>query len=97
MNNMELLEHVVLKVPCATCGDDYDVPIRHVLESHELIHEFEQMWDEVCPNYCREAPCELIHYAALVDERAAHDVVRSLTRAFGTLEKTGLDVDLACG
>lgn len=97
MNNMELLGHVVLNVPCASCGDHYGVPLRHVLESHELIHESERMWDEGCPNYCRDSTCELIHYAALVDERVARDVVGSLDRAFGTLERTGLDVDLACG
>jgi hypothetical protein len=96
MNTIDLLERLVLKVPCAACGRSYEVPVQHVLESQRLVHESERMWDEGCPNYCRDSVCELVQYAALVDEGAARDAERSVTGALERLAGSGLDVDVSC-
>ncbi|HVZ22712.1 MAG TPA: hypothetical protein VG871_16675 [Vicinamibacterales bacterium] len=96
MNTVDLLERLVLKVPCASCGASYDVPVQHVLESQQLVRDFERMWDEGCPNYCRESVCELVQYAALVDEGAARDVERRVAGALERLAGSGLDVSVSC-
>lgn len=92
----DVLERVVLKVACPSCGDSYGVPLRQVAASQELLHESERMWDEGCPNYCREPACEPLAYASLVDESTTRDVVHAITNAVERLEHVGVQVDVAC-
>lgn len=94
MTSVDVLERLVLKVPCAACGGSYEVPFRHVLESQQLVHDSERMWGEGCPNSCRDSACQPIQYAVLVDEGTARDVERQVASAVGRLARCGLDVDL---
>lgn len=96
MNNVGILDQLVLKVPCAPCGTSYDVPFRDVLEAQQLVHDSERMWDEGCPNYCRDSACEAIQYAALVDEGTVRDIERSVADAVEKLAKSGFDVGVSC-
>ncbi len=96
MKTVDLLEHLILRVPCAACGASYDVPFRHVLESQQFLHDCEKMWDEGCPNYCRDAACEPLAYASLVSEFTAREVQHDVADAVHTLERSGFDVDVSC-
>lgn len=96
MTSVDILEHVALDVPCASCGDDYSVPLRHVLLSQDVVHESERMWDEGCPNYCREPICLPLSYARLAKESAVRGFERHLADAMTELRTAGLDVNISC-
>lgn len=96
MTGNEILEHVVVKAPCISCGDHVDVSLRQIAESQELLHDIDQMWDEGCPNYCREPACELVTRASLVDEAATRDAVHAINEAVNRLSHAGAHVDVAC-
>lgn len=70
--SFDLLEHVAVSVPCGTCGQHYNVTLRHVLLAHEMLHEG-------CPVHS-DTECPPLTYAALADESSLRDLERSWTR-----------------
>lgn len=72
----DILQHVAVSVPCGACGQHYDVTLRQVLLSQEMLHEG-------CPA-SSEPECPQLTYASLANETA----LRALERSWkGVLEQ----------
>jgi hypothetical protein len=91
----DLLARIVLHVPCATCGDEYPVPVRDVLDAQETLRASEQMWTDGCPNYCREPACDLQEHARLLNEADARNVERNVASAVAMLTRAGFNVNVS--
>jgi hypothetical protein len=81
---LDLLQHVGVLVPCATCGQHYTVNLRDVLASQEMIHEG-------CP-VCREPACQPLSYAALADEGAAREFERAWIQLLAKVRTAGFEL-----
>lgn len=82
--DLDLLQHIAVRVPCAACGQYYDVSLRQVLLSQAMLHEG-------CPS-CSETECPPLTYAALANEAALVDFERSWSRLFRQVRKTGFEL-----
>lgn len=78
---MDILSAVAVKLPCKTCGEDYEVPLRDVLQSHELLHEG-------CP-VMEETECPMVHQAALFSAEAVQALERDWNRLEQRAQKDG--------
>ncbi len=65
----DILQHVAVKVPCGSCGQHYEVTLRQVLLSQEMLHEG-------CPS-SSEPECPQLTYASLANETALRALERS--------------------
>lgn len=81
---VDLLEFVAVRVPCAACGQHYEVSLRQVLLSQDMLHEG-------CP-VCTETECLPLTYAALANEDAVRDLERSWARLSELVRTSGFDL-----
>lgn len=81
---LDLLQHLAVRVPCASCGQHYDVPLRQVLLSQEMLHEG-------CP-VCSETECLPLTYAALAHEAALREFERSWQRFLADARTLGFEL-----
>lgn len=72
---MEILEAVAIEIPCSACGGRYEVTLKQVLLSQEMIHEG-------CPVQIVDE-CPPLAYSGLVDQ----EVIRELQRVWVRLEE----------
>lgn len=73
-------------MPCGACGRHYDVTLRQVLLSQDMLHAG-------CP-VASETECPPLTYAALANEAALRDFERSWRRVIDQVNAIGLDVTL---
>ncbi|MGE5245708.1 MAG: hypothetical protein ACM3SQ_15910 [Betaproteobacteria bacterium] len=66
---LDILEYVSVSVPCGQCGRHYDVTLRQVLLSQDMLHEG-------CPATSPDE-CMPLTYAGLANETTLHDFDRS--------------------
>ncbi len=59
---MDILSKIAIKLPCSACGTEYEVPLRDVLLSHELLRHG-------CP-VAEETECPPVHQARLFPEES---------------------------
>lgn len=71
---MDILEKVAIEIPCSACGGRYEVTLRQVLDSQEMLHEG-------CPVQIVDE-CPPLAYSGLVDQ----EVIQELQRVWARLE-----------
>ena len=72
---MDILEAVAIELPCSACGGRYEVTLKQITLSQEMMHEG-------CPVQV-ESECPPVAYSGLVDQ----EVVRELQRVWARLEE----------
>ena len=82
--DLDLLEHIVVRVPCTACGQHYSVSLRHVLMSQQLVHDG-------CP-VCDERECLPLTYAALADEAALREFDQSWSLLLHKVRAAGFEL-----
>jgi hypothetical protein len=82
----DLLESLAVRVPCAACGEHYDISLRQVLLSQQMMHEG-------CP-VPTETECPPIFHAPLAEGKAVRELERSWSRLTALLRAKGLDLVL---
>jgi hypothetical protein len=73
---MDILEAVAIELSCVACGSPYEITLRQVLLSQQMLHD----GCPVPPSYTTE--CPPLYYADLVD----HDLIRDLERIWLQIE-----------
>ena len=63
---MDILEFVAIEIPCSACGGRYEVTLKQVLLSQEMLHEG-------CPVQV-ESECPPLAYSGLVDQELVHEL-----------------------
>ncbi|MCC7415571.1 MAG: hypothetical protein IT176_00405 [Acidobacteria bacterium] len=81
---LDLLQYLAVRVPCAACGQHYEVSLRQVLLSQDLLHEG-------CPIHT-ETECLPLTYAALANEGALRDLERSWALLLDRVRMGGFDL-----
>jgi len=71
----DILESVAIAIPCRACGRSYEVTLKQVALSHQMIHDG-------CPVRA-ETECPPLYYAPLVDPGLA----KGLEEVWGRLEQ----------
>ena len=66
---MDILDIVGINLPCRSCGNDYQVPLRDVLISHALLHEG-------CP-VSQETECPPVFQSRLFERKDVEELQRS--------------------
>lgn len=72
---MDILEAVAIEIPCSACGGRYEVILKQVALSQEMMHEG-------CPIQV-ESECLPLAYSGLVDQ----EVVQELQTVWARLEE----------
>ena len=72
---MNILDHVSIRLPCNQCGQTYEVPLRDVLLSHNVVRCG-------CP-VPQETECPPVFQIRLFD----HDSIRALSSAWEQLAR----------
>lgn len=84
--SLDILQHVAVSVPCGACGQHYDVSLRQVLLSQEMLHAG-------CPT-TSDTECPPLTYAALANEAVVRDFERSWRRVVEQVSAMGLDLTM---
>jgi hypothetical protein len=82
----DLLESAAVRVPCAACGQHYEISLRKVLLSQAMMHDG-------CPVHT-ETECSPIFNASLADGDAVRDLERNWARLSALLRARGLELTL---
>ncbi len=85
--DIDILQYVSVSVPCPTCGQHYDVPLRQVLLSQQMLHAG-------CP-VAAETECPQVTYAVLANEAILDEFQRSWARLVAQVRHSGLDVTVS--
>lgn len=72
---MDILEIVAIEIPCSACGGRYEVTLKQIALSQEMLHEG-------CPIQV-EDECPALAYSDLVDQ----ELVQELQRVWVRLEE----------
>lgn len=72
---MEILEAVAIEIPCSACGGRYEVTLKQIMLSHEMLHEG-------CPVQA-ETECPPLACSGLVDQ----EIVQELQAVWARLEE----------
>jgi hypothetical protein len=86
---MDILERLAVEVPCSTCGGRYEVTIKQVLLSQEMLHEG-------CPVQ-NANECPPLAYSELIDSETIKDLQRIWARLEEKLRGAGGEIKLRCG
>ena len=78
---MDILEMIGIEIPCRTCGDRYEVSLKKIALSQQMLHEG-------CP-VGPETECPPLFVAGFVDQELTHD----LERIWSRLEKEAHNVN----
>lgn len=84
---LDLLQHLSVLVPCASCGHKYPVSLRQVLLSQDILHDG-------CP-VCAESECLPLTYAALANEDALRQFEDSWSRLRELVHAAGFDLTIS--
>ena len=82
--DLDLLQQLAVSVPCSTCGQHFNITLRDVLMSQDMLHEG-------CP-VCHQTECLLLTYAALADEAALRDFEQSWSRLLHKVQAAGFEL-----
>jgi hypothetical protein len=62
---MDILDAVAVSIRCGACSGEYQVPLKQVLLSHQMLHDG-------CP-VSDERECPPLHWSRLVDEQLVRE------------------------
>ncbi len=79
---MEFVDAIGIRLPCKRCGQPYEVPLRDVLVSHELLRH------EGCP-VAEETECPPVAQVFLADESDIAGLQRAWNRLAERVRKDG--------
>jgi hypothetical protein len=82
--DFDILENASVMMPCGACGEHYPVTLREILLAQERLHAG-------CPAGGEEE-CPPLTHAALAEESALRDLVRSWTRVIRQVEAAGFEL-----
>ncbi len=85
--DIDILQYVSVSLPCPACGQHYDVPLRQVFLSQQMLHEG-------CP-VAAETECPQVTYAVLVNEATLGEFQRVWTRLVAQVRQSGFDVTVS--
>ncbi|MGA2713533.1 MAG: hypothetical protein ABSG41_10550 [Bryobacteraceae bacterium] len=69
---MDILEILAIEIPCRTCGGRYEVTLKQVALSQQMLHEG-------CPVRA-ETECPPLFYSGFVDRELAQDLQKIWSR-----------------
>jgi len=72
---MDILERLAIEIPCSACGGRYEVTLKQILLSQEMLHEG-------CPVQVVDE-CPPLAYSGLVDRQ----IIQELQTVWGRLEE----------
>ena len=81
---LDLLQFVAVRVPCAACRQPYEVSLRQVLLSQDLLHDG-------C-TVAADTECLPLTYASLANEDALRAFEHSWSRLLEVVRRTGFDL-----
>lgn len=85
--DIDILQYVSVSVPCPGCGQHYDVPLRQILVSQQMLHEG-------CP-VASDTECPQVTYAVLANEAILEDFQRSWARLVAQIRHSGFDITVS--
>lgn len=85
----DILDHVAVSTPCGACGGRYDVTLRQILLSQELLHEG-------CPVQ-HERDCPPLVYGPLADRAAVGAFRDAWDRLADQIRRSGGELTLLGG
>lgn len=85
---MDILEIVAIEIPCKTCGGRYEVTLKQVALSQQIMHEG-------CPVRA-ETECPPLFYAGFVDRELTQDLQRVWARLEQEARAAAGEVKLHC-
>lgn len=78
---MNILDSIAVRLPCRTCGEEYEVPLRDIVLSHGMLHEGCPILEETeCPPL---AQSKLIGLSLLEDLQRVWERLEESARAAG--------------
>lgn len=86
---MDILEIVAIEIPCSACGGRYEVTLKQIALSQEMMHEG-------CPIQV-ESECPPLAYSGLVDQEAVQELQRVWARLEESARGAGGEVRLRSG
>ena len=86
---MDILEKVAIEFPCSACGGRYEVPLKQVLLSQEMLHKG-------CPVQIVDE-CPPLAYSGLVDREVIQELQRIWVRLEEKARGAGGEVRLRSG
>ncbi|HVZ22710.1 MAG TPA: hypothetical protein VG871_16665 [Vicinamibacterales bacterium] len=81
-DDIDLLQHLAIQMPCGTCGRHYPVTLRQVLLSQITVHA----------GCSIDGDCPPLTYAALANEAALRDLERDWSRVLQSVRALGLEL-----
>jgi hypothetical protein len=86
---MDILEIVAIEIPCSACGGRYEVTLKQIAASQEMLHEG-------CPVQV-ESECPPLVYSGLVDRELVHELQRVWLRLEEEARGASGELKLRCG
>ena len=85
----DILEVVAIEIPCSACGGRYEVTLKQVATSQEMLHEgcLVQV----------ETECPPLAYSRLVDPELVQELQRVWVRLEEKARRAGGELKLHCG
>lgn len=78
---MDILDAVVVKMPCMSCSGQYEVTLKQVVLSHQMLHDG-------CP-VSDERECPPLFWSHIVDETLARELQSVWSRLEDRAHKAG--------
>ena len=85
---MDILEIVTIEIPCTACGGRYEVSLKQVVLSQQMIHEG-------CPVQVVDE-CPPLAYSGLVDQQLVQELQKVWVRLEETAGMVGGKLKLRC-
>ena len=85
----DILEVVSIEIPCRTCGGRYEVTLKQVALSQQMLHDG-------CPVQV-ETECPPLAYSGLVDQELVQELQRVWVRLEEKARGANGEVKLRCG
>jgi hypothetical protein len=86
---MDILEIVAIEIPCSACGKRYEVTLKQVALSQEMLHEG-------CPVQVQDE-CPPLAYSGLVDPELVQELQRVWVRLEEKARGASGELKLRCG
>jgi len=84
---MDILDEVAVSIHCSACSGEYQVPLKQVLLSHQMLHEG-------CP-VSDERECPPLPWSHLVDEQLVREFQNIWSQLERRARKAGGELTLA--
>ena len=86
---MDILEMVAIEIPCSACGGRYEVTLKQIALSQQMLHEG-------CPVQV-EDECPPLAYSGLADQELVQELQRVWVQLEEKARRVSREVKLRCG